>query len=400
MQHLGIVGLPNAGKSTLFNALTGGNSPVAPFPFSTTSTHRGEAKVVDRRLDLLSAFSRSAKTTPAVVRFTDIGALVPGAGAGSALGSDFLGGIREVDALLLVLRTFVDPAVEGEDDPTEALHCLELELCAADSESLERQLAKRRRQAKGETLPKGTLECMERALSVLNSATPLWRSRLSAEDRSLLASCFLLTDKPVLVVFNTDPDAAPDAGGWAAGAGAGADADAGGWAAGAAADAGAGAGELAAGAAAGVGAGAEEVMDIPELQGRTSLSVCARLEAELMSLPEAERAEYAKELGLGDGALQRIARAAYELLGLQTFFTTGPKETRAWQFPDGATAAECTGLIHTDIQRGFIRAECIDWEALLAEGSEAAARRSGKIRSEGRNYLPRDGEVIEVRFNV
>ena len=382
MQHLGIVGLPNAGKSTLFNALTGGNSPVAPFPFSTTSTHRGEAKVVDRRLDLLSAFSRSAKTTPAVVRFTDIGALVPGAGAGSALGSDFLGGIREVDALLLVLRTFVDPAVEGEDDPTEALHCLELELCAADSESLERQLAKRRRQAKGETLPKGTLECMERALSVLNSATPLWRSRLSAEDRSLLASCFLLTDKPVLVVFNTDPDAA-------AGVDAGADLDAA-----------AGAGELAAGADLDAAAGAGEVMDIPELQGRTSLSVCARLEAELMSLPETERAEYAKELGLGDGALQRIARAAYELLGLQTFFTTGPKETRAWQFPDGATAAECAGLIHTDMQRGFIRAECIDWEALLAEGSEAAARRSGKIRLEGRNYLPRDGEVIEVRFNV
>ena len=377
MQHLGIVGLPNAGKSTLFNALTGGNSPVAPFPFSTTSTHRGEAKVVDRRLDLLSAFSRSAKTTPAVVRFTDIGALVPGAGAGSALGSDFLGGIREVDALLLVLRTFVDPAVEGEDDPTEALHCLELELCAADSESLERQLAKRRRQAKGETLPKGTLECMEGALSVLNSATPLWRSRLSAEDRRPLASCFLLTDKPVLVVFNTDPDAAE-----------GAELDAG--------ELAAGAGEVAAGADAGAG----EVMDIPELQGRTSLSVCARLEAELMSLPEAERAEYAKELGLGDGALQRIARAAYELLGLQTFFTTGPKETRAWQFPDGATAAECAGLIHTDMQRGFIRAECIDWEALLAEGSEAAARRSGKIRSEGRNYLPRDGEVIEVRFNV
>ncbi len=361
MQHLGIVGLPNAGKSTLFNALTGGNSPVAPFPFSTTSTHRGEAKVADRRLDLLSAFSRSAKTTPAVVRFTDIGALVQGAGAGSALGSDFLGGIREVDALLLVLRTFAAPAVEGEDDPTEALHCLELELCAADSESLERQLAKRRRQAKGEVLPKGTLECMERALGVLNSATPLWRSRLSAEDRRLLASCFLLTDKPVLVVFNTDPDAA-GAGGLAAGAGG--------------------------------------LVDIPELQGRTSLSVCARLEAELMSLPEIERAEYAKELGLGDGALQRIARAAYELLGLQTFFTTGPKETRAWQFPAGATAAECAGLIHTDMQRGFIRAECVDWEVLLAEGSEAAARRSGKIRSEGRNYLPRDGEVIEVRFNV
>ena len=351
LQHLGIVGLPNAGKSTLFNALTGGNSPVAPFPFSTTSTHRGEAKVTDRRLDLLSAFSRSAKTTPAVVRFTDIGALVRGGGAGSALGNDFLGGIREVDALLLVLRTFVDPAVEGEDDPTEALHCLELELCGADSESLERQLAKRRRQAKGETLPEGTLECMERALGVLNSATPLWRSRLSAEDRRLLASCFLLTDKPAVAVFNTDPDAG-------------------------------------------------ELVDIPELEGRPSLSVCALLEAELMSLPETERAEYAKELGLGDGALQRISRAAYELLGLQTFFTIGPKETRAWQFPLGATAAECAGLIHTDMQRGFIRAECIDWEVLLAEGSETAARRSGKIRSEGRNYLPRDGEVIEIRFNV
>ena len=351
MQRLGIVGLPNAGKSTLFNALTDGDSPVAPFPFSTTSTHKGEAKVADRRLDLLSAFSRSAATTPAVVQFTDIGALVSGAGDRSALGSDFLGGVREVDALLLVLRTFVDPTVEGEDDPAEALPSLELELCSADSESLERQLAKRRRQAKGEALPAGTLECMERALEVLNSAVPLWRSSLAPEDRRSLDSCFLLTNKPVLAVFNTDPDAA-------------------------------------------------EPADIPELEGQAALNVSARIEAELMCLPESERAEYAEELGLGGGALQRVTRAAYKLLGLQTFFTIGPKETRAWPFPAGATAAECAGLIHTDMQRGFIRAECIDWELLLAEGSETAARRRGKIRSEGRNYLPSDGEVIEVRFNV
>ncbi len=352
MQRLGIVGLPNAGKSTLFNTLCDGDSPVAPFPFSTTSTHLGEAKVADERLDLLSALSGSATSTPAIVQFTDIRGLAPGSGGDDGMGGSFLGGVREADALVLVLRAFDDPAVEGVADPLEGLLALEMELSLADSESLERQLAKRRRRAKGEAVPADELERMERALGVLDGGTPIWRSSLTREDRCMLGKCFLLTNKPVVVVVNTDADD-PSCG------------------------------------------------DYSELGAPGAvLGVCAKLEAELMGLPEGERTEFAAELGLGKGALRRLVGAAYDLLGLQTFFTTGPKETRAWPFQAGATAVECAGLIHTDFQRGFIRADCVSWQALLAEGSETAARRNGKIRSEGRTYSVKDGDVMEIRFNV
>lgn len=377
--------MPNSGKSTLFNALTGGYSPVAPFPFSTAKTHVGEAKVADPRLDELAAFSASAKTVPAVAQFVDIRGLASrascddeqeaawGSSGGNAaasrgaltrrvtedggeLSGSFLGAVRETDALLLVLRAFDDASVEGVSDPVEALGILEYELCLADAESLQRQVSRRKRQAKDKALLPVEVETMEKALAQLNSATPIWRSGLAASEREQLAGCFLLTSKPSLVVLNTDTDASTLA--------------------------------------------KQSNGTLPELRTLRALSISARLESELMELPEHERSPFARELGLGEGAAKRLIGAAYDLLGLRTFFTTGPKETRAWPFSAGMTAAECAGLIHTDMQRGFIRADCVDWQTLLAEGSETAARRNGKIRSEGRGYLVQDGDVLEIRFKI
>ena len=358
MQRFGLLGLPNAGKSSLFNALTGSASPVAPYPFATTGTHLGEAKVADDRLERLARMSTSATVTPATVQFTDIGGLAAGAAAGEGLGNRFLGGIREVDAVVLVLRAFASAEADGLSDPTESLYTLELELSLADLESLERQMDKKRRQARGDATAAPELARMERAAAALAGGTPLWRSNLPDAERALLAPCFLLTNKPVVAVVNTGEEAS----------------------------------------AAEMDAAVRAVE--AELDGVETLAVCAQLEAEVAQLPEAERAEMAESLDLGEGALARLVAASYRQLGLHTFFTTGPKETRAWPVPVGATADVCAGLIHTDFQRGFIRAETIEWVELLEIGSWAAARAAGRLRAEGRSYLVRDGDVLEIRFNV
>lgn len=358
VQRFGLVGLPNSGKSSLFNALTGGDSPVAPYAFTTVDTHLGEARVADERLDLVAATSGSAKVTPATVQFSDIGGLAAGAARGEGLGNRFLGGIREVDAVVLVLRAFAGEEVEGIDDPLESLLTLELELGLADLESLERQADKKRRQAKGDASVGPEVARMEQATEVLAGGTPLWRSDLPVAERELLAPCFLLTNKPVVAVVNVDERAAV------------ADTEA---------------------AIAGVRAA---------LGGAQTLAVCARLEAEVAELPEAERGEMAESLGLGEGALARLVAASYRALGLRTFFTAASKETRAWPFAAGSTADVCAGLVHTDFQRGFIRAETIQWADLLEMGSWSAARVAGLLRAEGRSYVVQDGDVLEIRFNV
>ena len=352
------MGLPNSGKSSLFNALTGGDSPVAPYAFTTVDTHLGEAKVADERLDLVAATSGSAKITPATVQFSDIGGLAAGAARGEGLGNRFLGGIRQVDAVVLVLRAFGSEEVEGIDDPLESLLTLELELSLADLESLERQMDKKRRQAKGDVSIGPEVERMQRAAATLAAGTPLWRSSLPVAERELLGPCFLLTNKPVVAVVNIGEEAP----------------------------------------AADVETAVTEVNSA--LGGAQTLAVCARLEAEVVELPETERAEMAESLGLGEGALARLVAASYRTLGLCTFFTTAPKETRAWPFPAGSTAEVCAGLVHTDFRRGFIRAETIQWEDLLEAGSWSAARTAGRLRAEGRSYRVRDGDVIEIRFNV
>jgi GTP-binding protein YchF len=358
MERLGIVGLPNAGKSSLFNALTGGSAAVAAHPFSTTETTVGVAQVPDDRLDRLAAMSESRKVVPATVEFVDIAGLVAGSSSGEGLGNRFLAGIREADALCLVLRSFEDPNVVGGTDPLEDLGVLELELVLADAATVDSQIDKRRKAAKSDKSLQGEVDALERAKAVLDSGTPVYRSGLDAEDRARLRSFFLLTNKPVLAVVNLGEDQVGD-----------------------------------------TDALIKPVQE--ELGGHGDvLGVSIELEAEAAQLDPQERAELLEGLGLGEGALPRVARAAYHLLGRRTFFTTGDKESRAWTFRAGARAPECAGVIHSDLQRGFIRAEVIHWDELLAIGSWHKAKEAGRLRVEGKDYEVVDGDVLEIRFNV
>ncbi|HWE55853.1 MAG TPA: redox-regulated ATPase YchF [Acidimicrobiales bacterium] len=358
MERLGIVGLPNSGKSSLFNALTGGSALVAAHPFSTTETTQGVAQVPDDRLGKLAVMSESRKVVPTTVEFVDIAGLVAGASTGEGLGNRFLAGIREADALTLVLRAFEDPNVVGGSDPVDDLGVLELELVLADTTTVDSQIDKRRKAARSDKSLQGEVDALERAKAELDGGTPIYRSALTAEDRVTLRSFFLLTNKPVLAVVNLGEDqiADPDA-------------------------------------------VVKPVAD--ELGGHGDvLGVSIALEAEAAQLDPDERTELLEGLGLGEGALPRVARAAYHLLGRRTFFTTGDKESRAWTYRAGARAPECAGVIHSDLQRGFIRAEVIHWDELLSIGSWNKAKEVGKLRVEGKDYEVVDGDVLEIRFNV
>src|SRR5581483_8565569 len=357
MERFGIVGLPNAGKSALFNALTGGNAVVAPHPFSTTETNIGVATVPDPRVDALAAMSASKKIVHATAELVDIAGLQRGASEGEGLGNRFLAGIREVDAILFVLRAFEDDNVVGGNDPVDDLHTLEFELTLADLASAEQQLERRRKAAKSDKSLAGEVALLESAVATLSGGTPLYRAGLTDEQRAGLKPFVLLTTKPVLAVVNL--------------------------------------GEEQVGDDAIVDAVRTELGDVADVLG-----VSVQLEAEAAQLPVDERAELLEGLGLGEGALPRVARAAYHLLGLRTFFTTGDKETRAWTFRAGAHAPECAGVIHSDLQRGFIRAEVIRWDELLELGSWNKAKEVGKLRVEGKDYEVQDGDVLEIRFNV
>lgn len=355
MERLGLVGLPNSGKSTLFSALTAMEVPVAPHPFSTTETTVGVARVPDARVEQLAEMSRSKKVVHASVEFTDIAALVKGASSGEGLGNRFLGSLREVDALGFVLRAFADTNVPGEADPLEALATLELELVMADLESAQGRLERQRKAVKGDPTLASEVKALEEADLALSEGIPLYRSSLSDTVRDALVPAFLLTNKPAMAVVNVDEDQLADAD-----------------------------------ALAGLAAGS----------GIEAIAVCAQLEMEAARLDPEERAELLEGLGLGAGVVPRVSAAAYHLLGRRTFLTTGEKESRAWTFRAGATAPECAGVIHSDLQRGFIRAEVIGWEELLEIGSWAKAKELGRIRVEGKDYLVQDGDVLEIRFNV
>jgi GTP-binding protein YchF len=358
MERFGFVGLPNAGKSSLYNALSGGSALAAPYAFATTDPNVGVAKVSDARLTQLAEMSNSRNVVPASVQFVDIGGLVEGASQGEGLGNRFLGGIREVDAIVFVLRAFSDPDVPGPTDPLDHLRVLEIELSLADLEAVESQIDKRRKAAKQDRAIADEVAALDAARVVLADGTPVYRSGMSAEQRELLRSYFLLTNKPVLAVVNVGED------------------------------------DL---------ARLDEVVEpvAAELGGfGEAIGVCVQLEAEAAQLSEDERAEMLEALGLGEGALPRFVRTAYHLLGLRTFLTTGDKESRAWTFRAGWKAPQCAGVIHTDFERGFIRAEVIRWDELLEIGSWSKAREVGKLRVEGKDYEVSDGDVLEIRFNV
>lgn len=358
MERFGFVGLPNAGKSSLYNALAGGGALAAPYAFATTDPNVGVAKVPDARLDRLAVMSSSRNVVHASVQFVDIGGLVEGASKGEGLGNRFLAHIREVDAVVYVLRAFTDTDVPGPSDPLEHLRVVELELCLADLESLEKQVERKRKQAKIDKTAVAEAAAMDRAYAELADGIPLYRSNLGAEDRALLREQFLLTNRPVLAVVNLGEDQV-----------AGADA-------------------IVAPIQAELGSGGEV------------LPVSVQLEAEAALLDPDDRAELLEGYGLGEGALPRFVHAAYHLLGLRTFLTTGDKESRAWTFKAGWKAPECAGVIHTDLQRGFIRAEVIRWDELLEIGSWSKAREAGKLRVEGKDYEVQDGDVLEIRHNA
>lgn len=362
MERFGLVGLPNAGKSSLYNALTGGGALAAPYAFATKDPNIGVAKVPDERLDRLAAMSKSRNVVHAAVEVVDIGGLVEGASKGEGLGNRFLANIREVDAIVFVLRAFEDDDVPGPSDPLEHLRIVEIELALADLETVEKRLNQAERQSK---LNKGLgdeIDALRAANSALSDGRPLYRAGLTEDQREQLAPYFLLTSRRVLVVVNVgenELDSIPDA-------------------------------------EAKVAAEFNDAGDNVEVIG-----MCVQLEAEAAAISDpAERAEMLEGFGLGEGALFRMVRSSYHLLGLRTFLTTGDKESRAWTFYEGSTAPQTAGRIHTDFQRGFIKAEVIRWDELLDIGSWTKAKELGKIRLEGKDYIVQDGDVMEFRFNV
>jgi hypothetical protein len=360
VERFGFVGLPNAGKSSLYNALAGGGALAAPYAFATVDPNVGVAKVPDARLDALAAMSASKNVVPAAVQFVDIAGLVEGAAQGEGLGNRFLAHIREVDAIVFVLRAFADTDVPGSNDPLEQLGTLEVELVYADLESVEKQAEKKRKAARADTTLADEVAAMDAALVHLQAGTPLYRSDLSEDQRALLKPFFLLTSKPALALVNLDEDQLLDPE------------------------------PHLAPVRAAFGTGGDERV----------LGLCIQLEAEAAMLDEDSRAEMLEALGLGEGALPAFLHTAYGMLGLRTFFTTGEKESRAWTFRAGSRAPQAAGVIHTDFERGFIRAEVIRWDELVEIGSWSKARDLGKLRVEGKDYEVVDGDVMEIRFNV
>ena len=358
----GIVGLPNVGKSTLFNALTQtASAEAANYPFCTIEPNVGEVGVPDDRLDKLAVIAKSAQIIPTRLTFVDIAGLVRGASKGEGLGNKFLSHIREVDAVAYVLRCFEDgdiTHVENRIDPTADADVVETELMLADMESLEKRIQPIEKKAKtGDKDSKIQLAVMEKALAPLREGRPARTAQVTPEELPIFRALQLLTSKPVVYVCNVEESAAASG-----------------------------------------NAFSDQVAEKAKAEGAACVIISAKIESEFAGLPDADRAEFLAEMGLEEPGLNRLIRAGYGLLDLVTYFTVGPKEARAWTITRGTKGPAAAGVIHTDFEKGFIRAETIAYDDYVALGGEVGAKDNGKMRLEGKDYVVKDGDVMHFRF--